>query len=139
MDWIQRRVDFRFIKHNLWIELTADAKLSRLFSWLLKKHSLISYLFYTLGFIFYTKNQTIKDVFAGFILFVLSLKKGMYLYQFGQYAWTHMILMIVFVPSSFLISNIFQGIIWFLLPCSLIIVNDISAYMGGKLTTLASL
>lgn len=65
-------------------------------------------------------------------MFVLSLKKGMYVYQFGQYAWTHMILMIVFVPSSFLISNIFQGIIWFLLPCSLIIVNDISAYLGGE-------
>lgn len=57
----------------------------------------------------------------------------MYLYQFGQYAWTHMILMIVFVPTSFLISNIFQGIIWFLLPCSLIIVNDIAAYMGGEI------
>eukprot|EP00210_Caulerpa_lentillifera_P007473 g7141.t1 len=107
----------RFIKHNLWIELTSDAKLSRLFSWLLKKHSLISYILYT----------------TGFMVFVLSLKKGMYLYQFGQYAWTHMILMIVFVPSSFLISNIFQGIIWFLLPCSLIIVNDITAYLGGFL------
>lgn len=35
------------------------------------------------------------------------------------------------VPSSFLISNIFQGIIWFLLPSSLIIINDIAAYLGG--------
>ena len=72
-----------------------------------------------------------KSLYEGFILFVLSLQKGMYLYQFGQYAWTHMILMIVFVPSSFLISNIFQGIIWFLLPCSLIIINDMTAYLGG--------
>eukprot|EP00803_Ostreobium_quekettii_P005914 evm.model.scf_59.15 EVM.evm.TU.scf_59.15 scf_59:112101-113438(-) len=55
----------------------------------------------------------------------------MYLYQFGQYAWTHMILLVVFVPSSFFVSNIFEGIIWFLLPVSLIIVNDISAYMAG--------
>lgn len=26
--------------------------------------------------------------------FVLTLKKGRYTYQFGQYAWTHMILMV---------------------------------------------
>lgn len=26
--------------------------------------------------------------------FVLTLKKGQYAYQFGQYAWTHMILMV---------------------------------------------
>lgn len=69
---------------------------------------------------------------AGIIYFVLSLKKGMYMYQFGQYAWTHMILLVVFVPSSFFVSNIFEGIIWFLLPVSLIIVNDISAYMAGE-------
>jgi CDP-diglyceride synthetase len=56
----------------------------------------------------------------------------MYLYQFGQYAWTHMILMIIFVPSSFFVSNIFEGLIWFLLPCCLIIVNDIMAYLAGK-------
>jgi phosphatidate cytidylyltransferase len=64
--------------------------------------------------------------------FVLSLKKGMYLYQFGQYAWTHMILMIIFVPSSFFVSNIFEGLIWFLLPSCLIIVNDIMAYLAGE-------
>lgn len=55
----------------------------------------------------------------------------MYLYQFGQYAWTHMILMVIFVPSSFFVSNIFEGLIWFLLPCFLIIVNDIMAYLAG--------
>lgn len=64
-------------------------------------------------------------------MFVLSLKRGMYLYQFGQYAWTHMILMIIFVPSSFFVSNIFEGLIWFLLPCALIIANDIMAYLAG--------
>ena len=63
--------------------------------------------------------------------FVLSLKRGMYVYQFGQYAWTHMILLTVFVPSSFFVSNIFEGLIWFLLPSALIIVNDIMAYLAG--------
>jgi hypothetical protein len=41
------------------------------------------------------------------------LKKGMYQYQFGQYAWTHMILFVVFAQSSFTVANIFEGIIWY--------------------------
>ena len=68
---------------------------------------------------------------AGFVGFVLRLEKGYYLYQFQQYAWTHLILLFVFIPSSFFVSNIFDGIIWFLLPCSLVIANDIFAYLAG--------
>eukprot|EP00887_Chlorella_sp_A99_P003405 scaffold7.g3405.t1 len=68
---------------------------------------------------------------ARFVSFVLTLKKSLYVYQFGQYAWTHMILMVVFVPSSFFVSNVFEGMIWFLLPCALVIINDIAAYLAG--------
>lgn len=67
----------------------------------------------------------------GFIWFILSLKKGKYKYQFGQFAWTHMILIVVFIQSSFTVGNIFEGIFWFLLPASLIIINDIAAYIFG--------
>jgi phosphatidate cytidylyltransferase len=69
---------------------------------------------------------------AGFVHFVLRLKKGQYLEQFGQYAWTHMILLVVFIPTSFFVSNIFDGLIWFLLPCALVIINDIGAYLVGE-------
>ena len=62
---------------------------------------------------------------------MLKLQKGRYTYQFGQYAWTHMILLVVFIPSSFFVSNIFDGLMWFLLPCSLVIINDIGAYICG--------
>ncbi|EPS63973.1 phosphatidate cytidylyltransferase, partial [Genlisea aurea] len=68
---------------------------------------------------------------TGFIWFILSLKKRMYKYQFGQYAWTHMILIVVFAQSSFTVAIIFEGIFWFLLPASLIIINDIAAYIFG--------
>ena len=68
---------------------------------------------------------------AGFVAFVLELKKHQYIAQFGQFAWTHMILLCVFIPSSFFVSNIFDGLIWFLLPCSLVILNDIGAYLTG--------
>ncbi|XP_071940540.1 phosphatidate cytidylyltransferase 1-like [Coffea arabica] len=68
---------------------------------------------------------------AGFMWFILTLKKKMYKYQFGQYAWTHMILIVVFTQSSFTVANIFEGIFWFLLPASLIVINDIAAYLVG--------
>ncbi len=65
-------------------------------------------------------------------MFVLSLKRGMYLYQFTQYAWTHMTILVVIMPTSFFVSNVFQGIIWYILPAMLIIVNDIFAYLAGE-------
>ncbi|MED6212096.1 phosphatidate cytidylyltransferase [Stylosanthes scabra] len=63
--------------------------------------------------------------------FILTLKKKMYKYQFGQYAWTHMILIVVFGQSSFIAASIFEGIFWFLLPATLIVINDIAAYIFG--------
>ncbi len=105
----------RFIKNNLIVEITSSAALARLLGTMIRRHTLISYSLYA----------------AGFVAFVLTLKRGSYTYQFGQFAWTHMILMTVFLPSSFFVSNIFEGIIWFLLPCALVIVNDIAAYLGG--------
>ncbi|KAG6420290.1 hypothetical protein SASPL_116813 [Salvia splendens] len=67
----------------------------------------------------------------GFMWFILTLKKKMYKYQFSQYAWTHMILIVVFTQSAFTVANIFEGIFWFLLPASLIVINDIAAYIFG--------
>jgi len=105
----------RFVQKNLLVEITSNARLARVFGWLLRRHSFASYSLYT----------------AGIINFVLSLERGYYLYQFGQFAWTHMILLVVFIPTSFFVSNIFDGLIWFLLPCALVIINDISAYLTG--------
>lgn len=64
-------------------------------------------------------------------MFVVSLKKGRYKYQFSQFGWTHIVLVLVVVQSSLFIPNIYEGRIWFLLPCSLVIVNDIFAYIFG--------
>ncbi|PSC67428.1 phosphatidate cytidylyltransferase [Micractinium conductrix] len=85
-------------------------------------------------YIRFIKNNLIVEITSSARLariFVLTLKKGRYTYQFGQYAWTHMILMVVFVPSSFFVSLLFEGLIWFLLPTALVIVNDIMAYLAG--------
>jgi CDP-diglyceride synthetase len=42
-----------------------------------------------------------------------------------------MILLTVFAQSSFTVANIFEGMFWFLLPASLIVINDIAAYLFG--------
>lgn len=68
---------------------------------------------------------------SGFLGFVLTLRKGSYKYQFGQLTWTLMTLLLVVGQSSLIINNIFSGLFWFLLPCSLIICNDIMAYFCG--------
>ncbi|BBN09196.1 phosphatidate cytidylyltransferase [Marchantia polymorpha subsp. ruderalis] len=105
----------RFLSKQLVKTISSDKMLLLIFSGLIQYHMIICYFMYI----------------AGFVWFILTLKKGMYQSQFGQYAWTHMILFVVFAQSSFTVANIFEGIIWFLLPCSLIVINDIAAYFFG--------
>ncbi|KAJ3185724.1 hypothetical protein HDU85_001083 [Gaertneriomyces sp. JEL0708] len=68
---------------------------------------------------------------VGLVLFVMNLKKGHYKFQFSQFGWTHMVLLVVVCQSHFIINNIFEGLIWFLVPASLVIWNDIAAYIFG--------
>ncbi|KAB2600857.1 phosphatidate cytidylyltransferase-like [Pyrus ussuriensis x Pyrus communis] len=105
----------RILSQRLVNTVTSDKVLYQLVSSLIKYHMVVCYFLYI----------------AGFMWFILTLKKKMYKYQFGQYAWTHMILFIVFTQSSFFVANIFEGIFWFLLPASLIVINDIAAYIWG--------
>ncbi|KAK7539576.1 phosphatidate cytidylyltransferase [Phyllosticta citribraziliensis] len=68
---------------------------------------------------------------TGFVFFVVSLQKGHYKFQFTQFAWTHMALYLIVVQAHFIMNNIFEGMIWFFLPASLVITNDIFAYICG--------
>ncbi|KAL1826296.1 hypothetical protein ACET3Z_004708 [Daucus carota] len=105
----------RILSQRLVNTVTSDKFLYQLVGRLVKYHMVTCYFLYI----------------AGFMWFILTLKKKMYKYQFGQYAWTHMILIVVFTQSSFTVANIFEGIFWFLLPASLIVINDIAAYIFG--------
>ncbi|XP_076910557.1 phosphatidate cytidylyltransferase 1-like [Bidens hawaiensis] len=105
----------RILSQRLVNTVTTDKFLYKIVANLIKYHMVTCYFLYI----------------AGFVWFILSLKKKMYKYQFGQYAWTHMILIVVFTQSSFTVANIFEGIFWFLLPASLIVINDIAAYIFG--------
>lgn len=67
----------------------------------------------------------------GFIIFIINLKKGYYKFQFASLCITHMTLLIVVFQSHLIINNILNGVIWFVLPCALVITNDIFAYLCG--------
>jgi len=86
-----------------------------LFQMIINNHKFVSFCLYTFGF----------------VMFIMNLKKGFYKFQFTQFAWTHLILLFVVYQAHFLVDNVLQGIIWFFLPVSLIIVNDIAAYVCG--------
>ncbi|KAM7498932.1 hypothetical protein LguiA_023346 [Lonicera macranthoides] len=105
----------RILSQQLVNTVTNDKFFYKLVSSVLKYQMVICYFLYI----------------AGFMWFILTLKKKMYKYQFSQYAWTHMILIVVFTQSSFTVATIFEGIFWFLLPASLIVINDVAAYFFG--------
>ena len=67
----------------------------------------------------------------GQILFVISLKKRHYKYQFKRFALCHVVLLLVVTQSTFIVVNMFEGLLWFLLPAALVIANDIWAYIFG--------
>lgn len=88
---------------------------SKFLTLLVRNHKFISYSLYI----------------AGFVFFVWTLKKGYYRFQFAQLCVTHMTLLLVVFQAHLIIDNILQGIIWFFLPATLVIVNDIFAYLCG--------
>ncbi|KAA0155455.1 hypothetical protein FNF29_01829 [Cafeteria roenbergensis] len=69
---------------------------------------------------------------AGFVAFVLSLvRRKYYAYQFSQFAYCHMALLVVVVQSTLLASNVYHGLIWFVMPCGMVACNDCFAYICG--------
>lgn len=75
---------------------------------------------------------TFALVMFGFVGFVLSLRQGLYRYQFAQFTWIAMTLVFIVAQGSLQIFNMMQGLIWFLLPATCVVINDIAAYVFGK-------
>jgi phosphatidate cytidylyltransferase len=87
------------------------------------------------GFDAYLKHHTIICFglyVAGFVGFVLSLRRGLYRYQMGQFTWMAMTLIFIVVQGAFSLRNMLRGLVWFLLPVTCVINNDIWAYIVGK-------
>ncbi|ELT99753.1 hypothetical protein CAPTEDRAFT_161806 [Capitella teleta] len=82
-------------------------------------------------FVTYHRFFSFSLYISGIVAFVLSLVKKHYLKQFTLFGWTHVTLVILVTQSHLIIQNIFEGLIWFLVPVSMIICNDIMAYIFG--------
>ncbi|SCZ92252.1 BZ3500_MvSof-1268-A1-R1_Chr5-2g07738 [Microbotryum saponariae] len=78
-------------------------------------HRLISFGLYTLGF----------------VSFVANLDRAQLRRQFGLFGWIHMSLLLIVVSSHFIVNNILEGMIWFFIPATIVITNDIAAYACG--------
>ncbi|XP_046860577.1 phosphatidate cytidylyltransferase 1-like [Xenia sp. Carnegie-2017] len=83
--------------------------------YLIRYHRLISYGMYCFGI----------------MLFVYSLKKDFYKKQFSLFGWTHITLLLIVTQSHLIMQTLFQGMMWFFLPVSLVVCNDIWAYVFG--------
>lgn len=70
--------------------------------------------------------------FSGLMLFVMSLVKKYDIQQFSLLTWTHLALLLIVGQSYMIVKNIFEGLIWVIVPVSLVACNDIAAFLFGK-------
>jgi phosphatidate cytidylyltransferase len=106
---------FYFLKVFLPVQLNRLALQHPPIGFVLKYHQLISYAL----------------ILIGLVVFVLSLRRFTLRYQFQQLSWAIVTLLICVIQASAHIANIYSGLVWFLLPTLLVIVNDIFAYLFG--------
>lgn len=70
---------------------------------------------------------------VGFIFFVINLQTKSLKSQFAQFAATHITIYIACIACNLSINNIANGKAWFAYPALLVVTNDITAYIFGKL------
>lgn len=77
--------------------------------------------------------------FISFCLYLLGLlwfstlvRKKLMRQQFSLLFWTHFLILIIVWQSYMAIYNLFEGIIWVVLPLGLVILNDVFSYIFGK-------
>jgi phosphatidate cytidylyltransferase len=61
-----------------------------------------------------TNQHSFKAFIAwtiGFCTFILLLEKGAYKYQFTQFGWTHVTLLMIVVSASSMINNMYDGMV----------------------------
>lgn len=87
-------------------------------------HYLLWYLKYlpTISFILYSGT---------FVLTITTLQTGHIKFQMNQLCWTVLVILLTVGQLKYVFHNIFNGLIWFVLPCCLVFVNDIMAYVSG--------
>ena len=81
--------------------------------------------------LFYHPFISFSLVVIAFLTFVISLKQGFLKYQFRLFGWIIIALLICSSASWLMCFNVYEGLIYFLVPAMLIVINDIFAYLFG--------
>jgi phosphatidate cytidylyltransferase len=66
-----------------------------------------------------------------FVLTISTLQRDSIKFQINQLCWTVLVLCLTVGQLKYIMHNIFNGLIWFVLPCCLVFTNDIMAYASG--------
>ncbi|MEN2496837.1 MAG: hypothetical protein MHMPM18_001309 [Marteilia pararefringens] len=67
------------------------------------------------------------------ILFILDLSEGLYKQQFLKFGYAVITTLFCMITVYLVIRNLFRGYIWIALPIILVAINDIFAYIFGRL------
>jgi phosphatidate cytidylyltransferase len=81
--------------------------------------------------LFYHNFVSFSLFVIGFLSFVLTLKQGFLKYQFRLFGWIVIATLVCSTASWCICFNIFSGLIYFIVPSMLIVINDIFAYIFG--------
>jgi len=66
-----------------------------------------------------------------FVLTITTLQNGHIKFQLNQLCWTIVVLCLTVGQLKYIMHNIYNGLIWFVLPILLVITNDCWAYICG--------
>lgn len=66
-----------------------------------------------------------------FVFTIFTLQRDHIKFQMNQLCWTMLVLLVTVGQLKYIMHNIFNGLIWYVLPCCLVFVNDIMAYVTG--------
>ncbi|KAI8576283.1 hypothetical protein K450DRAFT_283585 [Umbelopsis ramanniana AG] len=69
----------------------------------------------------------------GFCQSVRAMNTGSCQLELQRFCWAHMVTLWTIIQTYFVIRNIMAGLVWYVLPVTLVVCNDISAYVCGKL------
>jgi phosphatidate cytidylyltransferase len=82
-----------------------------------------AYVPFFLAFVFCcASSQTAKDK---------DSRSQLLRYMFARLSWLLLIIFVIVFQCRFVMYNVLEGIFWFLLPTSLVIMNDTAAYFTG--------
>ena len=80
-------------------------------------HYLLPYVQYlpTISFLLYSGT---------FVLTIATLQRDHMKFQINQLCWTILVILLTVGQLKYIMHNIFNGLIWYVLPCCLVFVND---------------